>query len=443
MSGPGHDGKMLTLFRAWIACDRDAAHAWGRRIARRCALEGFSVWGGSVTRAIAEEWCARFRDDALALARECWSASGSGSVLHSFIWSCPKNGFPDCLATVQGFPPGRGRKQAIVSFFYNWGQKDRERAFDAAKRMAPGLERDSALAQVIVLDGQRHPERAFARALESGITDPRFLAALGQEAGVQKSAEISQWLDENAPELLSAAGPALASQWASRDPKAALAWAHAHGLSITERSSDRTAKSGDELTWNSGIGVFWSSPLEQAMRADSAATAAWLRSLPAGAERDALIQHAVQASRGPQSLELFAQLPPERQAGVAASVISAAFQNQSAKAREWASTLPAGSVQDAAWRGLARVADIPEDFPEGRIRDLMLDTRALHADPDKALPLIAKITDPAARRRAFENAMWSALHERDPSTAAKARELLETCDFPPAWKTALRANPAK
>ena len=100
-------------------------------------------------------------------------------------------------------------------------------------------------------------------------------------------------------------------------------------------------------------------------------------------------------------------------------------------------------MQDAAWRGLARVADIPEDFPEGRIRDLMLDTCALHADPDKALPLIARITDPAARRRAFENAMWSALHERDPATAAKARELLETCDFPPAWKTALRADLAR
>lgn len=441
MSGPGQDGKMLTIFRAWIACDRDAALAWGRRIARQCAVGGFSPIGGSVTRAIAEEWCARFRDDALALARECWPASGAGSVLHGFIWSCPKDGFPGCLAAVQSFPPGRARKEAIVSFFYNWGQMDREHAFDAAKRMEPGLERDSALAQMIVIDGQLNPRNAFARALESGLTSPRFLAALGQEAGVQKGAEISRWLDENAPELLAAAGPALASQWAGKDPKAALAWALARGFSITE-IGQRFGR--DEMTWHGNMSDFWSPPLEQAMRADSAATAAWLRSLPAGAERDTLIQHALnQSSPFPESLDLFAQLPPELQAATAGSVARIAFENQSGKAREWASTLPAGPVQDAAWRGLARVADIPEDFPEGRIRDLMLDVSSLNAEPDKALPLIAKITDPAARRRAFENAMWSALHERDPSTAAKARELLETCDFPPAWKTALRANPAK
>lgn len=441
MSGPGQDGKMLTVFRAWIGCDPDAAHVWGRRIARQCAVEGFSAMGGSVMRAIAEEWCARFRDDALALARECWPASGSGSVLHNFIWSCPKDGFPGCLAAVQSFPPGRGRKEAIVSFFCNWGQMDRERAFDAAKRMEPGLERDSALAQVIVLDGQRNPRKAFARALEFGITDPRFLGALGQEAGVQKGAEISKWLDENGPDLLAAAGPALASQWASRDPKAALSWALARGLSITEGGGGRAAKPWDEMTWNANMGDFWPSPFEQAMRTDSAATAEWLRSLPAGEDRDALIQRAIaQSSGGSESLALFAQLPPERQAAVAASVVVGAFQNQSAKAREWASTLPVGPVQDAAWRGLARVADIPEDFPEGRIRDLMLDVRSLNADPEHALPLIAKITDLASRRRSFENAMWGALHERDPSTAAKARELLETCDFPPAWKTALRAG---
>ena len=34
------------------------------------------------------------------------------------------------------------------------------------------------------------------------LTDPRFLAALGQEAGAQKGAEVSKWLDEKAPDLL-------------------------------------------------------------------------------------------------------------------------------------------------------------------------------------------------------------------------------------------------
>ena len=440
LPGEVQNQTMALVFRAWIACDREAARAWGRGITEKQALSGFSVSGGAA-RQIAETWATQFRDDALEFARKHWPKEGATHVLHQFIWSCPKDQFPQCLALLQTMPADPKRKASISTFFHNWGQYDAKGAMEAATAMPLGIERSSALAQVIGMGGQSEPQKAFTQALEAGITDARFLSALGTEAGWSKGAETAKWFAESAPDLISIAGPALVSAWARQDANAALSWALANGISLTKREIHQTTDPENDLSWTTPLRGGSESPLMNAMRENSAETVAWLTSLPAGTERDEWLQYALETwNSGSEALKIFAALPPERQPSAAASVVSRAFKNQIGKAREWAATLPVGPTQDAAWNSIGRTNGVPADYPAGRGRDLMFEGIASNAttDPLNLLTVVSRITDPTIRRRAFENAMWGALHENGEATAKKAREVLETADFPAEWKIALR-----
>ena len=431
---------MDLVFRAWIACDREAARAWGRGITEKQALSGFSVSGGAA-RQIAETWATQFRDDALEFARKHWPKEGATHVLHQFIWSCPKDQFPQCLALLQAIPADPKRKASISTFFNNWAQYDAKHAMEAATAMPLGIERSSALAQVIGMRGQSEPQKAFEQAIEAGITDARFLSALGKEAGVRKGVETAKWFTESAPDLIPIAGPTLISAWARQDAKAALSWALANGISLTKWEVRQTANSESDLSWTTPMRGGAESPLMDAMREKPAETVAWLTSQPAGTERDEWLLYALDTwNSGSEALKLFAAIPPDRQPAAAASVVDRAFKNQTGKAREWAATLPVGPIQDAAWNSIGRTAGVPNDFPAGRIRDSMLEGRASIATTNPLLFLteVSRITDPIIRRRAFENAMWGALHENGEATAKKAREVLETADFPAEWIKALR-----
>lgn len=432
--------SMVLVFRAWIACDLESARAWGLGITEKQALSGFSISGGAA-RAIAETWATQFRDDALAFARRHWPKEGAKHVLHQFLWSCPKDQFPQCLALLQTMPADPKRKASISSFFQNWVQSDAQRAMEAATAMPPGIERTSAIAQVIGWSAQSKPQKAFEQALEAGITDARFLSALGTEAGWSKGAETAKWFAESAPDLISIAGPALVSAWARQDANAALLWALANGISLTKRELGQTTDPENSLSWTTPLRGSSQSPLMDAMREKPAETVAWLTNLPAGTERDEWLQYALETwNSGSEALKIFAALPPHRQPSAAASVVSRAFKNQTGKAREWAATLPVGPIQDAAWNGIGRTDGVPSDYPAGRARDLMLEGRATIYTPEplQVLTEVSRISDPVIRRRAFENVMWGALHENGDAVSKKAREALEATDFPAEWKMPLR-----
>ncbi len=456
----GSKEKILLVFQAWIACDRAAACAWGRQITRQ-RMSGLSFSGDSVSRAIAEEWASKFRDEALTLARENWPREGAGHVLQNVMSNWPRAEYPAFFAQLQSFSPGAQRKKSMMGLFFQWGQADAKQALTAAKALAPGVERDSAMAQVIVCGGQRDPQKAFAQAQECGLTDARFFASLGYEAGVSKAVETSKWMVEKAPELLATAGPGLAAQWAKKEPLAALAWALANGVPIIAREQMFFSEKSDGVEWDAPMGMTnTTSPLDSAIYKAPKETVAWLRSLPASAERDDWLLQILGHTTRADALSIFAEFPPEKQAASVGSIARFAFRYDSAKAYEWAASLPAGALQDEAWRGIGRVAGgLPlspspvsaghlldaADFPAGRQRDLMLEGRALTytQDAKSALEQVAKISDPATRRRVFETVMWGELHFPYMDVSKKAQAAMEQVDFPAEWKTALRESLAK
>lgn len=431
--------QLLAIFRAWIAADRKAAGEWGKQFAVK-SLGGFGYSGDDPVRALAEEWSAKFRDDALALARENWPATGAGHILHNYIWRCKKEEFAACLATLQTFPAGQMRDKSIVTHFHHWVQNDFDSALAAARSLEAGPARSSALAQVIISKGQISPEKMLSLAIENGLAVPQLIGMLGEEAGVQKGAEFSKWLEENAPQFIATAGPGLASNWAEKEPAAALAWAVKHGISLTARGN--RSEPGGELQfsgWISGHG--YNSPLASAMDQQQKQTIEWLLALPAGEHRDSLALHAITASQiSTNALPLFTSLPAEKQATAMPQVIRSLFENKSADACEWAKTLPPGAAQDAAWHAIGNTLEVPSDFPLGRARDIMLSGSAIsyRIEPPAALALVAKISEPAIQRRAFENVLWKTIQESSQLAAAQKREILESAKFPEAWKASLR-----
>jgi hypothetical protein len=434
---------LVPWYLKWLACDRAAAAAWMKTLLRRSKFDwSFALDWNNGERRLLEAWARALPADAMELIREQWGGHLSVQALGDVINAWPKSDFPGGLQAMLALPDDQHRKDALRNYFGHWVQYDSSAALAAAQTLPPGVDRESAIAQSLVYTGQRDPVGTLERAKSLGQTRGRLLASLITEAAVAKPVDAARWLEQQQnPVWVAAAGPALVSMWARKDPAAAFDWALAHGISITELTPAKWEDDVPGVTWSGLMSGRSSRPLQSAWAQNPDATLAWLRSVPSGPERDSVAAASVKVAQTSASLlAIYGLLSPAQQTEAAPRVMAGLYQRDPAAARNFASQLPAGETREHVWRTAGRFATAPLELPAGPDRDAMFDGLAIRhaADPAQASGYLLQIADPAMRRRAFDHVMWQSLREAPADKAAAARQWLESADVPAEWKQAWR-----
>jgi len=268
-----------------------------------------------------------------------------------------------------------------------------------------------------------------------------------KEAGKSDPAAAARWLETQDGELITIAGSVLAMKWAERDPGAAFAWAHQHGVPLTQQPLRRHR---EMMFAGHSFEISGDSPVSAAMQQKPDATLAWVRTLPAGAERERYLELAITHAQEPAKvMSLVTELPPEAAARAAAAIVSRLVHRDFPKAQQWAESLAPGPAREAAWVGLGAARGEPLPTAARTDRDAMLSGIALqHATgaPGEALNRALEITDPQRRRRAFDDVLAEVFRgPRDlghgawhsgpsESIQSAAREALEQAPVPEEWK---------
>jgi hypothetical protein len=170
----------------------------------------------------------------------------------------------------------------------------------------------------------------------------------------------------------------------------------------------------------------------------------WLRTLPAGAERERLCELAIQAN--PKSAELSSLLAEISPDGVARAVgsIVAYSRDDAARLEQLQSELPAGVAREAYWRAMGVTAREPLPGPTGPERDAMLTGMIGRSGqtPAQAWGLIEQMEDPQRRMNAFDDMMYNLRPQENDEYRADAparheafRQWLENADVPEEWKS--------
>ena len=245
-----------------------------------------------------------------------------------------------------------------------------------------------------------------------------------------------------------AAAGAMLIGWAKIQPLAALDWAREQGLQIDKVHLTSPAKYPipDSVDWL----------IKEALSADYGGTLTWIRALPPGAERDALLGQAFSPGPLAQKLEVFAELSPRGQAkfaGPLATFLSreetlpdSLTQNGIRTVTEWAARLPPGENRSQAIQGLSEIQGpnlTPEkllaQWPAPADRDAALSGLAQHLagaeTPERAPEYARRITDPALREDTFEAIVlaWGS-HDEDGVQAW----LKSSPDFTPEQKRVIQ-----
>lgn len=252
-----------------------------------------------------------------------------------------------------------------------------------------------------------------------------------------------EWLSSLTPGQFARHSPSVAQVWAGRDPAAALSWALENGVAVSSRGEIREEVIHNGLGRSTMSSVSIGSVLSSAFESKPEETLAWVRSLPAGADRERMLELSVDYLKtAEQRVALFNELPPDAALRSAGSV---ARRFDSVKeGRAWVESLPSGPTRLEAWRGLGGIdSTAPVDLPSGPERDAMLSGRAFSMSgrptPIPNLELIAQIGDPAVKRELFDQAMDRSAQYAGSNWMKQSLEELEKTDFPEEWKQSWRA----
>jgi hypothetical protein len=170
----------------------------------------------------------------------------------------------------------------------------------------------------------------------------------------------------------------------------------------------------------------------------------WLRTLPAGPERERLCELAILAN--PKSAELGSLLTEVSPDGTARAIhsIVAFSRGDTERIDQLQSQLPAGVAREAYWRERGVTAREPLPAPAGPERDAMLAGMICRSGetPAQAWALIQQIEDPQRRMNAFDDMMYNLRPQENDEYRTEAparheafRQWLENSDVPNEWKT--------
>lgn len=286
----------------------------------------------------------------------------------------------DALARL---PAGRTRSMFVAEAIRKLSETDCAAAESHLDLLSDPLGRERLRVELLGKLAERDPAAALAR-LAAGKSSLGLASAVLRAAAKRDPAAALATLDAVPEELRSRATGAALVGWAEKEPRAALEWAVAHGIKVSEALCVDGAASAKML-------------ITTALANDRAETVAWLLAQPVSRERDALLRAAVWYGTTQQRLDAYAEMTPAGRPHAAGELVEAIYRESSEHATAWVSDLPASSERAAAVRGLVEVQ--AKNAPE-RADTL---ASAWPADRDAALAgLAAGLTEKAQPLRAAE-----------------------------------------
>jgi hypothetical protein len=435
--------RLNWLFEWWVKRDPAAASAWIRPRLDAAVQDGppgsmFLTHGrGRVIVA----WAKADPRAALDYARLHVRTGLAIELLRAAMEGWADQDTSQRLAVLLDFPAGKARAAGLESFLSNWAKRDPAAALSAARTLGVADGRDKAIAGVLQNWAERDAASAFAQYRALGLSDPTLLSSVLRSGAAANPAQAVEWLAQLDAAQFARGASEIVEKWAERDPVAALGWALDHGVSLAasvERTYGVAHNSLGRTNWVSANRL---DPFGTALEKQPAATLAWVRSLPAGEDRDRFMELAAKQSKDlDQTLALFSELPADAAARIA-NRIGSSYHSDPQRVQEWAASLPAGPVREQAWAGIGRVIGKPLP-PPGPDRDAMLSgmVRPIGTPrpPADTLALAVQIGDLQLRRDMIDEAMDYYVNLSSDKMASDARAWLENADFPGEWKVRWR-----
>jgi hypothetical protein len=361
---------------------------------------------------------------------------------------------------------GQSRTVALEAAIQAWGSEDPYGALGMVEKLVAGRDRDTLL-QAIGEELGRHdpdgalawfnsletspeglygsilrgiagdnPRRAFELAL--GSADPSatgslmFLMSTAVESGDVSFAELAeQVVATDNPQGREAGVQMFIGAWAEQDPEAALSWLVSHSenvgdgalrqaaLTAARQNPEAAARYAQSMSREHRDGWIGAVALGYA-QTDPAGAKAWIEQFRGEAVYDAGITAIVQVSAMRDPAAAAAMLPSFADSTArnrAATTIAQQWAGRQPRAAQnWAATLPAGPLRDAALSGMMMVSDeVPDaatlaNFQSEQARQqaiLSIAFRKARHDLGAARAIVERhIDDPGLRRQAehaFEN----------------------------------------
>jgi len=416
------EDRSLWLYRWWLKRDPRAAGAWIlHRMDPRAQNRGMgSFFDESSTANMIGAWVEANPREALEFARLHRRFTLRSKLLVSAMDAWPAKDFESRFRVLLDFPSGSARRDGETHLLRAWAKAAPETALANASALPAGFERRAALASVLFAWPEEDACGALLKYQELGLSDPEFLESLVVRASRKNPAKTAEILGQLGAGSVARGGRKVAAEWAGQDPAAALAWAMAYSVDLSNSPDD-------------------TGPLQRALSGAPDATVAWIRGLPPGPDRD-WVSGLASGMRGlslDQSLQLFSTLSPDAAAHFAGTLASR-FAEDPLRGQQWAASLPAGPAREQAWVGLGALEMSTQLPPVGPDRDGFVSGKAssyFDGEPDEALDAAAQISDPVLQRAVLDKAVeYVASQWPD-----KLQRWLDRAAVPEEWKTAWRA----
>lgn len=422
------------LMAEWTRRNPQAATEWMRPVVVRFSRDphfgnAFADGGTNLVKA----WAENAPDIAIEIARQYADKSLGRIILHNAILT--RRNHAESFEILRSFPPGENREKLMSSFFSVWIQYDRNAPLAAAAGLPRGTERDGALAEVLARLAKRDASLALAKYHELELGNRAVLPTIVYRACQKDPALAARTLDQFSAEEIAEAGHALVSGWARKDPAAAFAWAREHGIAIDERPDVRRTHQNSGSLWHHELEFTHSTPLQLAAQDQPDAAVAFVRSLPAGPERDRYIQQIVLAASDKPAVAAFiSELPASPL--IASVQLSKLMGQDRAKAEEYVRQLPPGPAREFAWNQFGQSLTEPLDIAAGPDRDAMLQGMARREwnNPEGAWIRLREISDPVLRQKAFDDLACSLAFPEQYVHRPPVSKLLELPGIPQEYK---------
>jgi hypothetical protein len=442
------DNLLAALLERWLELDKPGARAW---------IQARQVSGGILT-----AWA---RVDPEAALKDAFSGGTMRrwfpDAIQAAVEALAGPALRDQVARLAQLPANNLRDNALTQRLREWTGQDPEAAFQFAMGLPPGKLRDQARDQVLIKWAVKDPAAAITNArkvlpeLTAGIAGSGLLTQITAGIAGKDPAAALKFASELPPEFRTYPSIAAAREWAKKDPAAALDWCQANGIDIAHG-----LRSDNGGGWTGAV-------LKEAMLNHPEATVAWVETLPAGAERDRLMERALLErvtnippeklfkDQNECAMQLFDQLTPEAKLRAAAQIgnslagrrdlddlrtITALFSDEPSQLRAVSAAL-----QDIGWENAAKAeklfADFTKNLPPGPAYDAATSGLAIgiRQSADIALTRAMNISDPALLRSTIDSIMcdWIQFKPREAQ-----KWLSQAQSFPADWVKTWQAKVA-
>ncbi len=338
------DVLLGVLLTRWIALDPAAADAAVRPFRDRLRKMMRGEWR-SLDTAVCQAWAEALPERALAEAMAAPEAHWARTSAWAAIRSLAEGDPIRQLESLARLPANRLRGEMCETAIRALAEKDSTAAEVRLDLLPEPRQRARVLSEILGKLAERDPAAGLARlsALAPDLTS-------GTD-GIRLLNAVLRAAAKQDPASALAAAQALPEELQTRALGPALVgWAGDHPTEALTWAVENGVELSDAkalVFFGDGDGAGWNSLLSTAFQSDSAKTLAWLRTQPASPERDAMLREGIWSAKAEEKFRIYAELTPTAQAAAAEQLVHS-FRYGDSDLEPWVKAQPPGAARQAA-----------------------------------------------------------------------------------------------